>query len=492
MSLQMMSVLFFVAYLIFVTFVAWWSGRKTSGEAADVDYYLGGHSTPIVVLAFSYVTSSVSATAFMGDPGIMSRIGWPYYWIVIAIIPSLILPAVLLMRRLRQQAGALGSLTIPEYLGQRFDSRALRLIIAGVISIFYIFPLVAQFKGGAILLESFTGISFDMGLVIITAIIIFYVIAGGLRSVAWTDFVQGFPMLIICMALLFVSLSAVGGFSGLEEKLAAIDPNMLLITEPSDKPDAQMTVSGIIGNFVFWCVIFVSQPYLCSKFLALPNVSRKTIGVFLITTLVLTVIYNSFYIAGLTGRVLFPDADPDHLTVTMAINLLPKGMAAMMMIGIFAAMMSTATSILLVIGQAIGRDFYSKTINPKATPEREVLVTRIAVTVVAIICMLFNYVNPPKLLSIFLYLGLSGIGSCIGVPLITGIISDKGTKQGAIASSITGPVAYMVFTYAIGINFWVSCLLAVLASALVMIVVSHFTAAPREVEAMPSVAQETE
>ena len=164
----------------------------------------------------------------------------------------------------------------------------------------------------------------------------------------------------------------------------------------------------------------------------------------------------------------------------------------MMMIGIFAAMMSTATSILLVIGQAIGRDFYSKTINPKATPEREVLVTRIAVTVVAIICMLFNYVNPPKLLSIFLYLGLSGIGSCIGVPLITGIISDKGTKQGAIASSITGPVAYMVFTYAIGINFWVSCLLAVLASALVMIVVSHFTAAPREVEAMPSVAQETE
>lgn len=94
----------FVAYLIFVTFVAWWSGRKTSGGAADVDYYLGGHSTPIVVLAFSYVTSSVSATAFMGDPGIMSRIGWPYYWIVIAIIPSLILPAVLLMQRLRQQA----------------------------------------------------------------------------------------------------------------------------------------------------------------------------------------------------------------------------------------------------------------------------------------------------------------------------------------------------------------------------------------------------
>jgi hypothetical protein len=44
--------------------------------------------------------------------------------------------------------------------------------------------------------------------------------------------------------------------------------------------------------------------------------------------LVLSVVYNSFYIAGLTGRVLFPDAAADYLTVTMAINLLPKAAAA--------------------------------------------------------------------------------------------------------------------------------------------------------------------
>ena len=310
-----------------------------------------------------------------------------------------------------------------------------------------------------------------MGLFIITAIIIFYVIAGGLRSVAWTDFVQGFPMLIISIALLVVSLQAVGGFSGLEDKLSAINPDMLRVVE-ADKPDAQMTLSGIVGNFVFWCVIFISQPYLCSRFLAIPNVSRKTIGIFLITALFLTVIYNSFYIAGLTGRVLFPDADPDHLTVIMAINLLPNAMAALMMIGIFAAMISTATSILLVVGQAIGRDFYAKTINKEATPEKEVFVTRVAVTVVALACMLFNYTNPPHFLSIFLYLGLSGIGSCIGVPLFTGIVSDRGTKEGAIASSIMGPTAYMVFTYALGVNFWVSCLLAVLVAALMMIGVS--------------------
>lgn len=474
MTLQQISVLFFVLFLVFVGVVALLSSRTKKGAgsgSADVDYYLGGRSTPTVVLAFSYVTSSISAACFMGDPGIMSTVGWPYYWVVIAVVPGLIIPAVLLMPKMRMQAEKLGSLTIPEYLGDRYQSDALRLIIAGVVSVFYIFPLVGQFKGAAVLLESFTGISFKAGLAIITVVIIFYVIGGGLKSVAWTDFAQGLPMLIISIVLVVISLKAVGGFSGLDEKLALIDPAMLNIVQP-EASDAQMSLSGVFGNFVFWCIIFISQPYLCSRFLAIPNVKRKTIGTFLITALLLSSIYNSFYLCGLTGRVLFPDVEADYLTVTMAINMLPKWAAALMMIGIFAAMMSTATSVLLVVGQAIGRDFYSQSINKKATPEQEVLVTRIAVVVVALICFAFNFVNPPEFLSVVLYLGLSGIGSCIGVPLFAAIISKKSTKEGAIAAAVTGPVSYMIFNYIVGFNFWFACLMAVVVSAVLMVGIS--------------------
>ena len=342
-----------------------------------------------------------------------------------------------------------------------------------MISVFYIFPLVAQFKGAAVLLESFTGISFKAGLAIITVVIIFYVIVGGLKSVAWTDFAQGLPMLIISVVLVVLSLKAVGGFNGLETKLAQVDPNMLNIVQ-AESPDAQMSLSGVFGNFVFWCIIFISQPYLCSRFLAIPNVKRKTIGTFLITALILSTIYNSFYLCGLTGRVLFPDVEADYLTVTMAKEMLPKWAAAMMMIGIFAAMMSTATSVLLVVGQAVGRDFYSKTINKNATAEQEVRVTRIAVVVVAFICFAFNFVNPPEFLSVVLYLGLSGIGACIGVPLFAAIISNRATKEGAVVSSITGPIAYLIFNYVIGINYWFSCLLAVVIAAILMIGISAY------------------
>ena len=110
MSLQTLSVIFFVGFLTFVALVAFVSSRNKGGQnqSADVEYYLGGRSTPTVVLAFSYVTSSISAACFMGDPGIMSTIGWSYYWVVIAIVPGLIIPAVLLMRKMRLQAEALG------------------------------------------------------------------------------------------------------------------------------------------------------------------------------------------------------------------------------------------------------------------------------------------------------------------------------------------------------------------------------------------------
>lgn len=90
MTLQELSIIFFFGFLVFVGIVAYFSSKqKASGVSADVEYYLGGHSTPTVVLAFSYVTSSISAACFMGDPGIMSTVGWPYYWVVIAIVPGL-------------------------------------------------------------------------------------------------------------------------------------------------------------------------------------------------------------------------------------------------------------------------------------------------------------------------------------------------------------------------------------------------------------------
>src|SRR5699024_2494692 len=258
MSLKVWSIIMFVLFLGSMVVTGMMSAKRSSGGDASVDeeYYLGGRNTGPIMLAFSYVTGSVSAAAFMGEPGLMSQVGWPYYWIVVAIIPGMVFPALLLLKKLRARSEELGSLTIPQFLGQHFNSDGVRIIIALAICIFYLLPLVAQFKGAAVLLEAFTNIPFNVGIIIFTLFIGVYVAFGGLNSVVLASFIQGIPMFLIAVVLVIVSLRAVGGFTGIEIGLQSIDPSMLKVVETRG-PDSLFPIEGIVGVFFYWAIMFV-------------------------------------------------------------------------------------------------------------------------------------------------------------------------------------------------------------------------------------------
>lgn len=455
MDLRAWSILMFVVFLgimVYLSIVA--AKQNTSGDDLGEEYYLSGRNAGPIVLAFSYVTGSVSAAAFMGEPGVMSVVGWPYYWIVIAIIPGMIFPALLLMKRLRNESAKLGSLTIPQFLGQRYNSDALRIIVAVAISIFYVFPLVAQFKGAAVLLESFTNIPFKYGVLIFTLFIAIFCATGGFRSVIWVSVIQGIPMFIIAIALVIAALSAVGGFTGIENTLSLTNPQMLDVIQPRD-PSSIFPIEGVIGVFSYWAIMFIAQPYLSSRFMSIRDTKPKTIGTFLIWTLVLTIIFNTLYLTGLAGRILYPNIQGDYITSQLAIDYLPTFAAAFMMIGIFGAMMSTTQSIILVIAQAIA-------------------ITRVSIFVVAAVCLFLTWSNPPEFLSIFLYLGLSGVGSCVAVPLFAAIVWKDATAKGAIASAILGPIVYSLLEMVLNVNLWFSSLLAVIISGAVLVGISLF------------------
>lgn len=473
MSLKIWSIIMFTLFLGSMVITGIMSAKKSKSAQGDVgeEYYLGGRDTGPVMLAFSYVTGSVSAAAFMGEPGVMSQVGWPYYWIVVAIIPGMIFPALLLLKRLRNKSEELGSLTIPQYLGQHYKSDGVRIVIALAVCVFYLFPLIAQFKGAAVLLESFTNIPFNVGIIIFTVFIGFYVAFGGLNSVVLASFIQGIPMFFIAVVLVVVALKSVGGFEGIEIGLKAIDPNMLKIVEPRS-PGALFPIEGIIGVFFYWAIMFVSQPYLAARFMSIRDTSKKTIGTFLIVVLILTVALNTLYFTGLAGRILYPDLPGDYITSQLAIDYLPTVLSAVMMIGIFGAMMSTTQSMLLVVAQAIANDLYVQTINPKASGKTVINITRAAVGIISVIVLVLTILNPPEFLSIFLYLGLSGIGSAVAVPLFASLMWPGATKQGALGSCIVGPLAYILFQMILNINLWFSSMLAVILSAIVMYVLS--------------------
>ena len=263
-------------------------------------------------------------------------------------------------------------------------------------------------------------------------------------------------MTVMCVLMVVVALWHVGGFSGMEQQLEKTWPEALRITE-SGPTQADGTVVGWLGvvSLITWgCTIMFCAPHITTRYLALPTVHKKDVAKFSMISMVTGFLFNMMFLCGLSGRIIFPDAEADYMTVTMSSKLLPPVLACVCMIGFFSAIISTATSILLVIGQSIGRDLYGG-LAKHSTPKKEVRITQIANVVVVFAVLLFNMIQPPAFLQIFIYLGLSGIGCAIFMPLYGGVMWKKSTKSAAILSAIAGPAMYVIWTVPMGYS-WVS------------------------------------
>lgn len=440
MKLQTIGSIYFIIFALILLGVALWSNKQKSAgtSGAAVEHFLGGKNTPMFVLAMSYCAGAVSAGSFIGDPAYVSIVGWPYYWFTLALVPGLVIPGIFIIRKMRLQCEKYNCMTVTEYMGVRYKSKFLQSFIAVAMVLCYSMVLIAQFKGAAILLEMFTGLSFAPALIIIAFAVLFYTNIGGLRSVAWTDCIQGIMMCILAAVVVTGGLIAVGGIGGIESSLIEMGKgDMIAFAQPFGTGD--LDVVGILGLVAFSFFVMFSQPYIAARYIALKDVSRKSVGQFLLITLVTGYLFNLMFLNGLTGRVLFPEAAPDYISVTLAAEIVPPLLSGLLMLGFFSAIVSTATSILLVISQGVGRDIYGL-FKKDAKESVQVKIGNYTSVVVIAFAILGNLYKTPAILQLVLLLGLSGVGVVVAGPLYCGVLWDKSRKEGAIASVIAGAV----------------------------------------------------
>ncbi len=462
---------FFIVFLVFMVVSAVVAGMKNKqgNTGATTEYFLGGKNIPVIVLAMSYCASAVSAGSFIGDPGYMSTIGWPYYWFTIFTIGGLVIPGLFIMRKLRLQSERYGCLTITQYIGDRFNSKWIKVYISAVMVLCYLFMMVSQFKGAAVLLETYTGVNFNIGLIVMAVVVAFFVNYGGLRSVAWTDFFMGCFMVILSLSLVVVCFSHVGWYGGLHAGLEATHPDYNVIYQTG--AGATFPWYSIPCIFLFSFLVMFSQPYITARYIAMPNISRKSVGTFLIISLITGLLFNTMVQLGLVGAVLFPEADPDYLTVTMSVEFFPTVIAGVAMIGFFSAMLSTASSILLVCSQAIGQDIYGQV--KKNADEKSILrVTQISTVVIIIGIVFFNIYKTPDLLQVFVLLSLAGVGSMLCAPTFLGVLWPKARREGAWCAVISGPLSYFLMDTILGWPFPIAMGLCAVPPFVLMWVVS--------------------
>ncbi len=419
-------------YLVGMIYIGiYWSKRSKDSES----YLLGGRKIGAVLTALTLQTTSMSGYMFMGGPAQSYKDGYFTLWYAVGDGGGAIFNVGILGKRMRRLSYYMGCLSPVEYLERRYPGPATRAI-AGVIAIIFVYGYVlAQFLSAGKTMSALLHIPLPIAIIIGAGVIVFYTFAGGYLAVAWTDFFQGIIMVVSMVVIFIMAMSQVGGLTGLNESLTQIDPT---ITGMWGRGNIYMGQWGVVaGAVLIYLVGYMGLPHVVIRHMAMesPRLAKQT--------LLIATVWNQLfifvpYIIGLMGIVLLPDLnDPEMVVLTLAYKLLPSVLAAIVLVAIMSAIMSTADAQLMLMGTMLGRDIYQRYVNKDATDKQLMMVSRVCILVVGLLSIVIALINPPGVFSIVIF-SFSSLGSAFLPSYVCAVWWKKANTTGCIASMILG------------------------------------------------------
>ena len=463
-----------VLYLGIMAFIGWYAGRKANNIG---DFFVLSGKAGVVVSGIAYFSTQFSMGTFLGTPGTIYGVGYAGMAISVpGAVFCMILPALLIGRKLITLGHKYGFLTMADYLTDRYHSKNMSGVL-GVMMLFFLVPMMgAQIIGAGVIVHVFTGLPEWVGVVGMGIIVILYCMTGGMKGAMMTDVIQGSLMIATAVVTFIVSIVMGGGFSNINHTLQSM--NEAYLTFPG--ANGYMPWTYYISNIVLWSFFTMGQPHLFTKFFAMKDhktmfkaILLGTAGMFFSATLIEW--------AGVNGIASIQNIEKADQIIPM---ILQRGMnpflASIFIAGIVAAGMSTIDGILVTTTGAVTRDIYQKIINKNATDEAVMSLSKVVTVIIGIVVICFGVFQPGSIFEINLF-AFSGMAIFV-VPILFGIYWKKATAKGAIASVIVGIISLLLFTLnpsvkALAMGFHALFPTTIIAS-IVMIVVSKFTETP--------------
>ncbi|MDR0403694.1 MAG: sodium transporter [Treponema sp.] len=476
------GVVFLIVFLAVMTGIGIWGMKKTKNLG---DFFLGGRSLGPWVSAVAYGTSYFSAVIFIGFAGTQ---GWQFglnaLWIALG---NAIIGAgaawLVLARRTRRMTQNLDTMTMPEFLQERYDAKHLKPVAASII-FFFLLPYSASvFKGLGHLFEAVFGIPYDIALLVMIAFTGVYLILGGYFAIAVTDFIQGIIMFAGAAVMIFVISGKGGGLVEMTRK-AAEAYNVHISVE--QRPTI-LTIASLVfmTSFGTW-----GLPQMTQKFYAIKNeqvISKAAI----VTTVFALMIGVAAYLTGAFSHVFFDPATvpktasggvaydlivPALLTGQLTGNL--QILLALILLLVLSASMSTLSSLVLVSSSSVAIDLYPSRVDTKTGKDRSVAMMRF----LSAIFIVISYFISRFQISIIVYLmSLSWgvVSGAFAAPYIFGLYSKRVTKAGAYAGLFAGAATMIVLFFVLGSSRSpLAASVAILVPFIVVPAVSAFTQPP--------------
>ncbi len=414
-------------------------------QATDVNgFVLGGRSVGPWLTAFAYGTSYFSAVVFVGYAG---QFGWKYgiaaTWAGIgnALIGSL-LAWVILGRRTRIMTQHLDSATMPEFLGKRFDSKAMK-IAASVITFVFLIPYTASLYNG---LSRLFGMAFSIDYsvcVIVMAVLTgIYVIAGGYMATAINDFIQGLVMIFGIIAVIGAVLGSKGGFLAALEGLAMVSDESVSATPGIFNSFFGPDPLNLLGVVILTSLGTWGLPQMVQKFYAIKSEKAVETGTIISTFFAFLVAGGCYFLGGF-GR-LFSDkvnieADGYDSIIPAMLSGLPDILIAIVVILVLSASMSTLSSLVLASSSTLTLDLLKDNIIKKMEEKKQVLVMRILIVffiVVSVILALIQYRSNVTFIAQLMGVSWGALAGAFLAPFLYGLYWKRTTKIACLVNFV--------------------------------------------------------
>lgn len=454
-----MDIFAFVLYFVAMIAIGVFFFVK-SKVVSEKDYFLGGREMGPWVTAMSAQASDMSAWLLMGLPGSILAFGFGQAWIGIGLAIGTAANWILVAKRLRKFSRAAGdSITLPQYLSNRFASKShtLSIICAVVFLVCFTIYVASAFVAGADVFTTLVPeLSRTTAMIIFALIVVIYTFLGGFNAVCWTDFFQG---LLMIGALLLVPV--IVGFT------RELDPSAL--TTVYNGPNGEEF--NFVANFfnaswndilsgLGWGLGYFGMPHIIIRFMAIekPSMVKKSATVAIIwvvlslaATIFIAYLGRMFVYSDGTdlAAVLLAEGKQSLVFVELARDVFPAFIAGILLAAIIAASMSTADSQLLVAASSFASDIYKPIIRKDASNKEMLWVSRLVVMAIAIVAFFISSSKGKAAQAIMdLVSNAWGIfGAAFGPAVLLSLFWKRFTYKGAVAGIIAGAVVDMLWLW---------------------------------------------
>ncbi|MCF6242485.1 MAG: sodium/proline symporter [Bacteroidales bacterium] len=438
-----------IVMIVYMTLLILWGiyqGRKVKSSE---DFSIGGRNLPGWVAALSERATGESSWALLGLPGAAYAMGLTEIWTALGCVAGIVTAWAALSWRLNKEAHKYNASTFTDYIAKRHDDfgKWVRVVSSLTIVFFFFFYVGAQFLGGGKTLFTMFDIKPEWGMLITAGIIIPYTIYGGFRSVVYTDVIQAIVMIITLV------VGPIVGIYYIAEHPSLFANSMTTALESAGDSYTSLTgassgfASGVVimGGFSWFFGYLGGQPQLTTRFMAIRDMkqAKRARNVGIVWTLVA---YVGALSLGWIGIAIFGPkglTDQEFVMPAVLLKIFPPYLAAILITGAIAAMISTADSLLILSATEFSDNILKPlSKNQGQSEKKNLLRSRVVTALLAVIALVIAYFSPSKLIFTLVSYVWAGIGGTFSIVILFSLFWKQFHGRAAVITIISG----MLFT----------------------------------------------